>query len=125
MSPILLILARIPLIDSRDKLAQLRLILTLDFREGENGGGLLVHDGAETGFAFDDGVGDTHFAAEGGEEDDELDGVHVVGDQDEAGFLGFDEPDDVVEAVFDGEGFLSIVNILYLVKRFELSVLPC
>ena len=38
---------------------------------------------AEPGLALDDGVGDTHLAAKSREEDDQLDGVNVVGDQDQ------------------------------------------
>ena len=57
---------------------------------------------------FHDDVEDAHLAAQGWEEDDELDGVDVLRD-DEGGFLGFDEGDDVVEAVFDEEGFLEVL----------------
>ena len=64
-----------------------------------------------------DDVGYAHLAAQGGEEDDELDGVDVVRDADERGFLGFDEGDDVVEAVFDEEGFLKVL----LISMSELS----
>jgi hypothetical protein len=59
-------------------------------------------------FTLHDDVGDAHLAAQGGEEDDELDGVDVVRNDDECGFLGFDEGDNVVEAVFDEEGFLRV-----------------
>ena len=71
-----------------------------------------MHDGSETSFTFHDDVGDAHLAAQGGEEDDELDGVDVVRDDDERGFLGFDEGDDVVEAIFDEEGFLGVLLII-------------
>lgn len=66
-----------------------------------------MYDRSETSLALDDGVGDTHLAAEGGEEDNQFDGVNVVGDQDQGGFLGFDEAHDVVETIFDGIGFLE------------------
>ena len=59
-----------------------------------------MHDGSETSLTFHDDVEDAHLAAQGEEEDDELDGADVVRD-DEGGFLGFDKGDDVVEAVFD------------------------
>ena len=68
-----------------------------------------MHDSSEPSFTLHDDVGDAHFATQGGEEDDELDGVDVVRDDDEGGFLGFDEGDDVVEAVFDEEGFLGVL----------------
>jgi hypothetical protein len=73
---------------------------------------LLVDDRAETGLALDDGVGDTHLAAEGGEEDDELNGVNIVGDEDESGLLGLDEGDNVVETVLDDVGLLADVLLL-------------
>jgi hypothetical protein len=107
VAAVLLVLAGVAVVDGRDKLAQLGFVFTLDFGDGQDGGGLLVHDGAETGLALDNGVRDTHLAAQGGEEDDEFDGVDVVGDQDESGFLGFNQADDVVETVLDGVGFLG------------------
>lgn len=73
---------------------------------------LLVDDRAETGLALDDGVGDTHLAAEGGEEDDKLNGVNIVGDEDESGLLGLDEGDNVVETVLDNVGLLADVLLL-------------
>ena len=70
-----------------------------------------MHNSSKTSLTLHDDVGNPHLAAQGGEEDDELDGVHVVRDDDEGGFLGLDEGDDVVEAVFDEEGFLGVLFI--------------
>lgn len=61
-----------------------------------------MDDRAETGLTLDDGVGDTHLAAEGGEEDYELDGVDVVGDEDERCLLVLDEADNVVQTELGG-----------------------
>ena len=71
-----------------------------------------MHDGSKASFTLHDDVGDAHLTAQGGEEDDELDGVDVVRDDDERGFFGFDEGDDVVEAVLDEEGFLGVLLII-------------
>ena len=71
-----------------------------------------MDDRAETGLTLDDGVGDTHLAAEGGEEDDKLDGVNIVGDEDESGLLGLNEVDNVVETVLDNVGLLADVLLL-------------
>jgi len=71
-----------------------------------------VHDRAKTGFTLDNDVGDTHLAAEGGEEHDELDGVNVVCDDDKRGFLCFDEGDAVVQTVFNEEGLLRVLRII-------------
>lgn len=45
-----------------------------------------------------------------GEENDELDGVNVGGDDDELGLLGLDKGDDVVETVLDEEGLLGVLG---------------
>ena len=71
-----------------------------------------MNDRTETGLALDDGVGDTHLAAEGGKEDNELDGVNIVGDEDESGLLGLNEGDNVVETVLDDVGLLADVLLL-------------
>ena len=92
-----------------DEGRELALVLAADVLEGDDGGGLLVDDRAEAGLALDDDVWDAHLAAERGEEDDELDGVDVIGDDDECGLLRFDEGDAVVEAVLDEEGLLGVL----------------
>jgi hypothetical protein len=73
---------------------------------------LLVDDGAEAGLALDDGVRDAHLAAESGQEDDELDGVDIVGDEDERGLLVLNQADNVVETVLDNVGLLADVLLL-------------
>jgi hypothetical protein len=112
MPPALLMLARVPLTNRRHQLTQLALILPLHLRECQHSSSLLVHHRPESRFTLDDGVGDTHLSAESGEEDNELDGVDVVGDQDESGLFVLDESDDVVEAVFHGVGLLAGVFLL-------------
>jgi hypothetical protein len=67
--------------------------------EGKNSSGLLVYHRAETSFALNDDIGHTHFAAERGEEDNELNGVNVVRDDDEVGLLGLDKSNTMVETV--------------------------
>lgn len=71
-----------------------------------------MDDSAESSLALDDGVGDAHLAAESGEEDDELNGVDIVGDEDEGSLLVLDEADDVVETVLDDVGLLGDVLLL-------------
>ena len=41
----------------------------------------------KTRFAFDDAVRDSHASAKGGKEKDDLDGVDIVGDDNELGLL--------------------------------------
>jgi hypothetical protein len=71
-----------------------------------------VDDGAESGLALDDGVGDTHLAAERGQEDDELNGVDIVGDEDERSLLVLNQANNVVETVLDNVGLLADVLLL-------------
>jgi hypothetical protein len=71
-----------------------------------------VDDSAETGLALNNGVGDAHLLAEGWEEDDELDGVDIIGDQDERGLLVLNEANNVVETVLDNVGLLADVLLL-------------
>ena len=65
-----------------------------------------MNDRTETGLALDDGVGDTHLAAESREEHNELDGVDIVRDDDERGLLGLDKGDGMVKTVLDEERLL-------------------
>ena len=58
---------------------QLALVLALDILDSQNGGSLLVNNGAETGFAFDNDVGNTHLSAEGRKVDDQFNRVDIVG----------------------------------------------
>lgn len=49
-----------------------------------------VDDSVEMGFVFDDGVWDIYFFVEGRKEDDEFNGVNIVGDEDKRSFFVFD-----------------------------------
>jgi len=101
VSPVLLILVGIALLNSRDELRELGLVLRLDLGQSENSSGLLVDYSAKAGLALDDGVWDTHLAAEGGEEDDKLDRIDIIGDEDESSLLVLYKADDVVETILD------------------------
>lgn len=100
------------ILDGGDELGELALVLGADLGEGQNGGGLLVDDSAETGLALDNGVRDTHLLAQGRQEDDKLDGVNIVGDEDQRGLLVLDEADNVVETVLDSVGLLADILLL-------------
>ena len=78
-------------------------------------------DGFEACFTFHDGIGHAYIKPQGGEEDDEPDGVDVMGDDGERGFLGFDEGDDAVEAEFDDseEGLLGALLTTTVSKRLS------
>ena len=73
---------------------------------------LLVDNSTETSLALDDGIRDTHLAAESGKEDNQLNGVNIVGDEDERSLLVLNEADNVVETILDGIGLLADVLLL-------------
>lgn len=73
---------------------------------------LLVDDRTQTGLALDNGIGDTHLAAESGQEDNQLNGVNVVGDENQRGLLVLNETDDVVQTVLDVVGLLGDILLL-------------
>lgn len=130
----LLVLLDVALLDGRDELGELVLVLSADLSKSEDGSGLvkknelvhckqyimrmwdapylLVDDSAETSLALDDGIGDAHLAAESGEEDNELDGVDIVGDEDEGSLLVLNEANNVVETVLDNVGLLGDILLL-------------
>jgi len=118
----LLGLLHVSLFDGRNELGELRAVLRADLGDGEDGSGLdtesqflsfvvhimsnsaylLVDDRSETGLALYDGVRDTHLLAECRKEDDELDGIDIVGDEDKRSLLVLNETNNVVETVLDG-----------------------
>ena len=74
-----------------------------------------MDNSAETGLALDDGIWNTHLAAESWKEDNKLNWVDVVGDEDKVGLLVLDEADNVVQAVLDGVWLLAdILTLLAL-----------
>lgn len=73
---------------------------------------LLVDDSSKTSLALDDGVRDTHLAAQGRQENDELDGINIVGDKDQGGLLVLDQTNDVVETILDSIRLLADVLLL-------------
>jgi hypothetical protein len=109
---ILVVGLEVAVVDSGDELGELGLVLGADLGKGEDSGGLLVDDGSETGLALDDDVGDTHLAAEGGEEDNQLNGVNIVGDQDEGSLLVLNKADNVVQTELGGVGLLADILLL-------------
>lgn len=73
---------------------------------------LLVDDSAQPRLALDNGVRNTHLAAECRQEYDKLNRVDVVGDQNEAGLLVLDQADNVVEAILCSIRLLADVLLL-------------
>lgn len=112
MTAVFLPLVVVVSLDSRDQSGELSLVGFLDFSEGNGGGGLLMDDGTETSLTLDNAVGDTHLAAESGQEDDQFNGVNVVGDSDELSLLAFDQGNNVVKTVLDNDGLVGLHGLL-------------
>ena len=75
-----------------------------------------MDDSSEAGLALDNGIGDTHLAAESGEEDNELDGVDIVSDDDERRLLGLNEGNTVIEAVLDEQRLLRVLEVTVKIR---------
>lgn len=112
VSPALLVLVCVSLLDGGDELGKLRLVLGADLGESEDSSGLLVDDCAETSLTLDNGVWDTHLAAESWQENDQLDWVNIVGDEDEGCLLVLNKTNNVVETVLDDVWLLGDVLTL-------------
>jgi len=104
----LLGLVKVVGLGGRDEVGELTLVLGSDLLDEGNGGGLLVDKSTDGSLGLDNDVRNTHLAAEGGEEDDELDGVNVGGNDNKAGLLGLDQGNTVVETVLDKVGLLAV-----------------
>lgn len=94
---------------------KITLVFALDLLDGNDSRGFLVDYGTKTSLALDNDVGDTHLAAKGRDEDDELDGVDIVGNNDESGLLGLNKGNDVVKTVFHEQGLLGVLGVLVLI----------
>jgi hypothetical protein len=108
----LVVLLKVTILDSGDELGELSLVLGADLSDGEDSSGLLVDDSSETGLALDNGVRDTHLLAERRKEDNELNGLDVVGDEDERSLLVLNQANNVVETVLDSVRLLGDILLL-------------
>ena len=71
-----------------------------------------MHNSTKTSLALDNGVGNAHLAAQGGKENNQLNGVDVVGNQNKRSLLVLDEADNVIETVLDIVRLLAGVLLL-------------
>lgn len=70
-----------------------------------------MNDGAKPCLTPHDDVGYSHLATQSREEDDELNGVDVVGDDNELSFLRLDEGDDVVQPVLGEQLLFGVLGV--------------
>jgi hypothetical protein len=80
---------------------ELFFVRLVDTSQSHGGGRLHVHQGSETSLVLDNHKGDSHFAAEGRQPHDKLEGINVVGDQHKLGFLFFHQRGNMLESVLD------------------------
>jgi hypothetical protein len=76
--------------------------LRVDVGKADGGRGLPVDNLAKQCLALDNAVGNPEFAAKRRQADDNFDGVHVMGDDNQAGLLVLDQLDHVLDAEANG-----------------------
>lgn len=118
VTALLLVLVSEVSLGGADEGRKLALIFTVNILESKDGSSLLVDYGAETGFALDDHIGDTHLPAKSGKEDNQLNGVDVVGNDDEGRLLGLNEGNTMVQTVLDEKRLLVLGRLLFLSGSF-------
>jgi hypothetical protein len=81
--------------------------------DSEGSDGLFIDELAESRLGLDESEGNVLLSAEGWEPDNSLNRVNVVSDEDELGFLFFNESGDFVETVFKlvGGGLQSGLSV--------------
>lgn len=62
---------------------------------------LIVNDSSETGFAFNNGIRNTHFPAQGRKEDDQLNGINIIWDENQARLLVLNQANNVIQTILD------------------------
>jgi len=90
-----------------DELVEGATITRLDVSDGEAGAVLPASHTTEASLVLHDAIGNAHLAAKSGEEENELDGIDVIGDADQLRLLFLHERRHGVNAVADHGGALG------------------
>jgi len=95
---------------------QFCLVFFSDSGDSDGSDGLFIAEFAESSLALDESEGNVLLSAEGWEPNDGLDGINIVSDEDELGFLFFNESGDFVKSVFNlvGGGLQSGLSVFSL-----------
>lgn len=101
---------------------EVSVILLAHLGEGDAGSGLGVDELAEACLALDEGIGDTLLSAEGGEEDEELDGINVVSHNNELGLALLNEFGNVVETELEDDGLGALLGVSATLLGLSLSL---
>merc|ERR1712241_926586 len=111
-------------LDGLHEFVERAAVVGLDRSKSETSAGLPSSDTSKPSLVLDDAVGDSHLAAQGGQEQNELNGVDVVGDDDELSFLLLDEPGHVVDSLTDHGSALGGSILLSSGTSFSASNQP-
>jgi len=122
MTTIFFIFVTVAFLDSGYKLRELGLVFRADLSKSEDSSSLLVNNSSETSLALNNTVRNTHLTAESRKKDDELNGVDIVGNQDERSLLVLNKTNNVVKAVLDGIWLLADI-LLFLALGDSSSLL--
>ena len=83
------------------------LVLVLDFGESNGRAHLSANQLSKPGSALDDAVWNVHLSAQSRQVDDNLDGVDIVGNDDQLSLLLLNKADDLVDARSQAGGSLG------------------
>ena len=107
--------------DSSGDGSQGGLVFSADFSQSNHSSSLLANQGTKTSLTLDNTVRDIHVAAESRQPDHQLDGSHIVGNDNQRSLLVLNESSHVVETELQQIGLL--LGILAAGKRaFDLLV---
>lgn len=98
---------------------EISVVFFLDFGKCDGGGGLLADQAAEAGLALDDAEGNVLLAAEGGQVEHQLNGIDVVGEDNELGGAILNESGDVVETVLNVDRLGALLGIFALSRLLQ------
>ena len=100
------------------------VVFLLDFGQSEAGSGLLVDELSESCLSLDEGIGDTLLSAESGQEAHHLDGINIMSDDHQLGFVEFNQFGNVVETELDVDWLGSLeLGFTFLSLCFGLVIL--
>ena len=108
--------------EGSSKVVGLTFVFLSHVSDGYDSSVLLMDKSSESSFSADEAVGDVHFAAKSGEPGDKLNGVDVVGNDDQLGLFLLDESGDVVESELEMVG-LGVLDLFFWIDILILSAL--
>lgn len=99
-------------VDSGHDGGESRLVLGTNVSQSDHSSGLLVDESSQTSLTLDNGVRNVHLSAQSRQEHNQLNGVHIVGNEHKLGLAVLDQRNNVVETVLDNVRLLGHVLLL-------------